>query len=450
MFGFIEKSRGYSLEKLNRQNKTLEKESIRKYDSRKIPMGTFSSESSAKTTGQTKETAKQNSNSAFKWVIKHASFVCFMLFFLLFSLSLLLLILFDFDMVNYILLIPASGGIMIVFPAIAKSVWDIFKPDKQDLVHHTSDSFNDVFNEKKARQGESFSQSTIYSIRWIWEHIFGNRLVRMALLLTIISVFASLAAHVAYEGHPGLRSFIPNRTQEECDSNPDEEIIDDEEQSLPSNIQSESELGPKSDSFLVDPERYYKLTDAEENALFFLDGPYKIMNWTDTYAIVNQLYPFVEGLLAPQTENIFDRDAPEYIKDEIAAASDRETHMTNSDELDSIIDTRTEAWQNYPKHGIAYLLANNMQRYAHEYTVVDGAYETIKYYHAQSIFWTWRSLAFDYVTPHMVKDNLNYISVRYHDIADMAANGSEEQKHALALCEAFKILKNMEFMFSDK
>lgn len=449
MFGFLGKSRGYSLEKMNRQYEMREKESIKKYDSRKSSIKVFSSEPS-KTTGQTKETDKQKNNATFQWIIKHASFACFILFLLLFSLSLLLLILFNFDTMNYILLMPASSGIMIVFPAMVKSVWDIFKPDKQDHVHHKRDSFNDEINEKIARQGESFSQSTIYALRWIYEYIFGNRLVRMTFLLTVISILASLAAHVAYEGHPGIRSFIPNRVQEEHDDNPVKEIADVGVQPLPSNVQSEPELGIKTDSFLLDPERYYKLTDVEENNLFFLNGSCKITDWTDSDAIANQLYPFVKELLAQQIENIFDRDAPEYIKDEVAAASDRETYMTNSDDLDSIIEARTEAWQNYPKHGIAYLLANNMQRYAHEYTIIDGAYETIKYYHAQSIFWTWHSLTFDYVTPHMVKDSLNYISVRYHDIADVAANGSEEQRRALALYEAFKILMNMDFTISEK
>lgn len=121
--------------------------------------------------------------------------------------------------------------------------------------------------------------------------------------------------------------------------------------------------------------------------------------------------------------------------------------MTNSGDLDKIIEKRAETWgSGYKKYGIAFLLANNMQCYANEYTKIDGAYETIKYYHAQSIFWTWDSLAFNYITPHTLKECLNYISARYHDIADQAAKGSEEEIHARALYEAFKILKNMDFI----
>lgn len=275
----------------------------------------------------------------------------------------------------------------------------------------------------------------------------------MAFVFTVIFTLASVSTHVAYEGFPGLRSFFENRIQH--DSNPfekasDDEISDnnDEEQSNPSNTQPEPEI---KSGFLIDPERYYKLTDEEESKLFFLDGSYKITNWTDTDAIVNQLYPFVEELLAPQTENLFDKDAPDDVKDDISDVSNLEKIMTNSNDLDKIIEKRIEVWgSNYKKYGIAFLLANNMQHYANEYTIIDGAYETIKYYHAQSIFWTWDSLAFKYVTPHMLKDGLNYISARYHDIADQAAKGSEEEIYALALYEAFRILKNMDFTLSDK
>lgn len=362
-------------------------------------------------------------------------------------------------------LIPAtliSGGAIII-GALVKSVWDMYKPEKGELTNHKSTLSSDTSSGKMAKPEESLLQSTIYVLQGFWEWGISNRLTRAVFLLIIVSIIASCSAHAVYEGFPGLHSVIFNETPKEDDSNTSEEIQEDE--ASPGNVdmqpplsneesepepEFEPELEPEPEPFLLDSERYYKLTEAEENKLFFLDGSNKITNWTDSYAIANQLYPFVEELLAPQTENIFDNEAPETVKNEIADASELEKEMTNSNQLDNIIEVRTEAWENYPKRGIANLLANNMQRYAQEYTAVGGAYEAIKYYHAQSIFWTWESLAFNYVTPYMLKDSLNYISMRYHDIADEAANGSEEQIRASALSEAFKILENMDFTPSDE
>lgn len=66
-------------------------------------------------------------------------------------------------------------------------------------------------------------------------------------------------------------------------------------------------------------------------------------------------------------------------------------------------------------------------------------------YHGQSIFWTWRSLTFASVTSYTLKNDLDYVRMRYHDIADAATSGSEDQIRASALSEAFRLLENMEF-----
>lgn len=152
-----------------------------------------------------------------------------------------------------------------------------------------------------------------------------------------------------------------------------------------------------------------------------------------------------EDLCSQREPNLFDGIAPQTTCNEIFRASSLQESMINSADLDSIITVRSVVWPEYPKFSIANLLANNMQRYAQEYHKVGGAYETKKYYLAQSIFWSFKSLVFSSVDPATRKTTLNYISMRYHDIADMAAIGSEDQVRASALSEAFKLLENMEF-----
>ena len=44
----------------------------------------------------------------------------------------------------------------------------------------------------------------------------------------------------------------------------------------------------------------------------------------------------------------------------------------------------------------------------------------------------------------MRKNILNYISMRYHDIADMAVDESMDQLRASALSDAFQLLENMD------
>jgi len=377
--------------------------------------------------------------------MQHERLTLFFLFLLLSLGCLVSIMFFDQDLFDHIPAILISGGTAVAF-ALLKTIWALYKPEKEDLTVHKKRSPSKKDN-STAEHEESLFQSALFVLAGLWVWVTSSRFVRTVFLIVVFLISSSVTAHAVYEGFPGIRSMIEQKADGSTEANagddtPEEAPLDNIKEESPSEQEPPE---PEPAPFLSDPERYYTLTEAEENELFFLDGPYKIENWTDPYAIAQQLYPFIEEKRALQIANIFDRDAPDTVKDEIAKVSEQEKDMTNSDQLDNIIEVRIEVWEDYPKRGIACLLANNMQRYACEYDSAGGAYETIKYYYAQSIFWTWKSLSFDYVTPYMLKSDLNYIKMRYHDIADKAANGSEEQKRASALSEAFQILENMEF-----
>ncbi len=331
-----------------------------------------------------------------------------------------------------------------------------------------------------AGKKETLAESTGYVISGIIDWIVDNRLIRTTFMIALMVLVSGGLAHGVYTGvnvdlHiPGLKDILEPRTMsiERIDDagvpeenggvppkGPDEK--DDSDKGTETGTDDGAEPEPPSEPepsyeaefILLEPDRYFTLSEAEQARLFFqLEEPlpyqeevFTIADWTDSAAIARTLEPYIAALCAQQRPNIFDQKAPESTKNEIVAASRKEAAMTNSGELDEVIGTRTEVWEKYSKYGIASLLANNMLKYAQEYDKINGYYETVKYYEAYSIFWSLESLTFESATPYQRKEKLNYIAMRYHDIADAAAYGSTEQKQATAISGAFDILANMDF-----
>lgn len=322
-----------------------------------------------------------------------------------------------------------------------------FGPKKRESVSPTH-----THPANTAVPGEDWLHSTGYTLKAIGIWLFQNRLVRAITVIVVVLVISCGLCRAVYKGSQvrAAKDVAKEQNQTEEPSGGEEtSIIESPEPNTPAKPDTSAEAENPA-AFLQEPERRYTLSNEEAIKLFFLDEPYTLAVEDSASDIAEKIKPFIEELLAVQQENIFDRDAPENIKGEIANASRLEERMTNSDELDRVIATRMDVWPDYPKYRIAKLLANNMQTYAKEYTKIDGNYETIKYYHAQSIFWTWKSLTFASVTSYTLKNDLNYIRMRYHDIADKATLGSEDQRRASKLSEAFVILENMEFSFEDE
>lgn len=305
-------------------------------------------------------------------------------------------------------------------------------------------------NGKMAPPGEGWMQSAGYVLTHLGMWLYNNRLVRTVAVIAAVAAVSSGLAHTFYEGVriPGLKAAFEERKEPPEDMPAGEEVpLPEKEAASPEEDPPEEDGGEPEipTAFLLEPGRYYVLSSEEEEGLFFQTGSYAVAEGASASDIAEKIKPFIEGLLAIKKENVFDQHAPEDIKGEIADASRLEGRMTNSGELDQVITVRMDVWAEHPKYRIAKLLANNMQTYAQKYTEIDGKYETIKYYHGQSIFWTWRSLTFASVTSYTLKNDLDYVRMRYHDIADAATSGSEDQIRASALSEAFRLLENMEF-----
>lgn len=192
---------------------------------------------------------------------------------------------------------------------------------------------------------------------------------------------------------------------------------------------AEAPPAEKEPVFLEEPDRFCPLSAEERQRLYFLSLPEE-----DLLDAVQEL---VASLRAQQAPNAFDGFAPPDVEAQVANADTDYSQMTSSAQLDEVINIQMTAWQEYPKYSLAWMLTNNFQEYANRYYAAGGYFETIEYYFGQSIFWAWTTLTYESASPYQVRQCLHYISLRYHDIADAAEDGSQLQQRAEALYRAF-------------
>ncbi len=193
--------------------------------------------------------------------------------------------------------------------------------------------------------------------------------------------------------------------------------------------------------FLMNPERDFVLSDEECNKLYFLTGKYCIDDWTEDN-IRNIVGSYISSLVAEQRPDLFNDDVPEAIKAEVDYASQLEKSMTTSDEMETVISIRKNVWSKYPSPVFATLLSAAQQRYALEYTDIQGEFKTIEYYYAYAIVWSLEVLRFACTDSYDRKQILAFISMRYHDIEAAAPDGGDAQKRAGMLSDAFEWLEN--------
>lgn len=253
----------------------------------------------------------------------------------------------------------------------------------------------------------------------------------------IVHAISAIEYH-APEEEDSEDSFEIDDTQISLPDDYDEDVHNDSKE----DYEQLEEIQDSSEGFLEDPNRFYQLENSELDQLYFYTGEFAITNWDNDDEIVETMSKFVKSLRGQKRKNLFDTNAPQFLQDEVNQASILEENMTSSAELDSVIDIRIDAWDAYPKRTFAKLLAFNHQRYALEYTAVNGCYETIEFYYAQSIFWLFESLTFEGNSEYTVKQTLSAIKMRYHDIAESAPDNSHSKNHAMALYRAFQCLEN--------
>lgn len=192
--------------------------------------------------------------------------------------------------------------------------------------------------------------------------------------------------------------------------------------------------------FIADPIVTRSLSREEEGWLFFQNAQYHIAAGEDAKSAANKLLPFLQALMNEQCSTTFDRSAPQFVQDQIAAASALESAMNDSEDLDAVIRMRTAIWdEQYCSSTIAWLLANNMQKKAVVIALADNDFKTIEYYYGYSIFWSWRALSFDELDTS-AEFILNYIKSRYEDISYYAPEGSSTQRSAQTICSALGVI----------
>lgn len=199
-----------------------------------------------------------------------------------------------------------------------------------------------------------------------------------------------------------------------------------------------------SPGFLQDPDALWELTGEDYDRIYFQTPEYLVTDWTDQEEVTRTVARLVGDLRAVSAPNLFDAQAPEDLKTEVAQADTDYRQMTHSCQLDQTIDIHLRAWE-YPKYSIASLLANEYQKYALEYHWAGGPFQTMEYYYGQSILWAQQAITFASATDYQVKFFLYYISYRYHDIADAAPDHSAIQRKASMLCQAYSDVRNLEF-----
>ncbi|GEM_PF-6211295 len=195
--------------------------------------------------------------------------------------------------------------------------------------------------------------------------------------------------------------------------------------------------------FLTDPNRHLIMSENEESELFFLEGEYSIDYTIGLESAIDSISNYINDLRLNSEDSNFDDEAPPNVQRQIAYASELEIDMSNSEQLDEVIDIRQLVWDSgYRKPSIAWTSANNMQYYAQQYLEIDGNYDTIKYYYYRSIAWCWDALRFKEMNKKTIKVTIRYIKMRYHDIMDIAPNNSADKLRAEIIYKALYKIEN--------
>ncbi len=216
-------------------------------------------------------------------------------------------------------------------------------------------------------------------------------------------------------------------------------IQEQPEQSPPPVINTPEPEQPQTDSFtLLDPGRIYLLDQEMYNRIYFLDGAYQIQNWENDAEVEEAVYKCVRDYVELNYSNQFDDNAPASVQQEVVWASELEQSLTNSGELEQIIEIRKDIFEEYPKFSIGRMIAESYNKFALEYIRADGNFSTVEYYYGHSIDWLLRALSYASLDRDTIRTLLSSIQMRYHDIWSVAPHGSDSAEYAQRLYYAFR------------
>lgn len=300
-----------------------------------------------------------------------------------------------------------------------------------------------AFQKKNSAPRDS-SPSDIWALLWdglsniIWQIRKDSRKV-FAIFFVLSSTSIVLAAnHVCGRTLQMVQS-VTSTVMEEVPSPPAHVQSNNTQPPVatPTPDKTMKEPPPEPEFVLLDPGRNCTLEQDTFNTLYFLDGPYEILDWEDEDEIQQKVSDCIQSYLDQSRPNEFDQFAPEDIRAEAARASEQERWLSNSEELDSLIMIRKEIFETYPKYSLAHMIAESYNRYGLEYVEVNGNFSTIEYYYGQSIQWLLVSLSYASDDSDTIRMLLSSIQMRYHDIASFAPSGSESGRYAMKLYAAY-------------
>lgn len=212
----------------------------------------------------------------------------------------------------------------------------------------------------------------------------------------------------------------------------------------PVTFPTNTQVSPPS-QFLENPNSYFELSDEQSDLLYFKSGSYAIHDQNGSKKAATLIQKFVQDKINRQAVNEFDLNAPNSVRETISKTETSLSSISNSVELDNLIFLQLEVWQDYPKFSLAWMLANDFQKYGLEYDKVNGFFQTIEFYYGQSVFWAWTSITYKDLYDYQIKTCLHYIAMRYHDIANIAPTGSQVKQRASLLYQAFCAIENETF-----
>lgn len=184
------------------------------------------------------------------------------------------------------------------------------------------------------------------------------------------------------------------------------------------------------------------LSSVDYDALFQLDGEYKIKNWDDQEEIDTVVLKMIEDEISLRKQNRFDGEAPGLLQANVNEANIKEAEMHTFDERIEMIGIRTEAYWTYHKSSLAQLIANDNQALALALVLNDGKKQTELYYYGESVFWGLEYLGFADVSTGAVKEKVNWIAERYKDIQFICSETDPEYRYAEKLMIAYKHAAN--------
>lgn len=185
------------------------------------------------------------------------------------------------------------------------------------------------------------------------------------------------------------------------------------------------------------PTMDWTISSEARDSLLFYSGAHAIPSDCTFEQARKQIMAHLRSLEQEQLSNIFDTQASQSLKDDIAYASQHDSALRTSVEKDLIIKTRLDAYTLFGKETLAKLLAEDFHCYALAYKYYNEDWDTMVNYYFQSLKWLYECLKYTELTEERRQEILISIRYRYNDIMTYSEWESEQWVRAKLLADVF-------------